>query len=366
MALDTDIFGSAPSRAQVDSDIFKDLPAEKEEAAPIEMKAKKAMTPGELAIQKVKTEGWGTGLPKLAYDAGGWVAEKTGSPVLGAAVSVIPDAINMILGGAYGQQAAPMFDASGKFLMRSAMKPTLEQVKKGRAAPAVQTMLDEGFNPTAGGVEGMKSLISDLSEQVSKSVGSSGARIDTHKVADYVPQAYQRFQNGPLALQAIDDLGKVQANFLQHPNIGGARDIPVQLAQEMKTGYQRAIGDKGYGMLKTAETEGEKQVARGLRELIGEAVPAVKKPLEREANLIQAMKIAERRVAVDANKNPLGLGWLAQPWMIPFWMWDRSALAKGLTARALYSGQEAIPASVGALGGLGYGRYPALYDQEKQ
>lgn len=356
MALDTDIFGSAPSARSNDSDIFKDLPAEKEEAAPVEMKPKKAMTPGEMAIQKVKTQGWGTGLPKLAYEAGGWVAEKTGLPALGAAVSVIPDAINMIIGGATAQQAAPLFDASGKFLMRSAMKPTLDQVKRGKASPAVQTMLDEGFNPTAGGVEAMKSRIGDLAEQVQQSIAQSGARIDTHKVADYVPQAYQRFQNGPLALQAIDDLGKVQANFLQHPNIGGARDIPVQLAQDMKSGYQRAIGDKGYGLLKSAETEGEKQVARGLRELIGEAVPAVKDPLKREANLIQALKIAERRVAVDANKNPLGLGWLAQPWMIPFWMWDRSALAKGLTARALYSGQEAIPASVGALGGAAYGQ----------
>jgi hypothetical protein len=314
------------------------------------------MDPTKEAIRKVKEQGWGTGLPKVAYDAGGLVAEKTGSPLLGAAVSVIPDFINMAIGSASGQAAAPVLDTAGKSLMRSAMKPTLDQVKKGRAAPAVKTMLDEGFNPTASGVEAMKGRIGDLAEQVKTSIANSGARIDTHRVADFVPQSYPRFQNGPMAVQAIDDLGKVQANFIQHPNVGGARDIPIQVAQDMKSGYQKAIGDKGYGLLKTPETEGEKQIARGLRELIGEAVPAVQQPLKREQDLIQALKIAERRVAVDANKNPVGLGWLAQPWMIPFWMWDRSAAAKGLTARALYSGQQHIPATAGALAGALYGQ----------
>jgi hypothetical protein len=355
MPIDPEIFGSGPTDKRADSDIFKDLPTQEATEEPAPKMAPK-LTEAQLAIQKVKNQGWGTGLPKVAYDAGGWVAEKTGSPLLGAAVSVIPDFINMAIGSASGQAAAPVFDAAGKSLMSSAMKPTLEQVKKGRAAPAVKTMLDEGFNPTAGGVEAMKGRIADLAEQVKTSISSSGARIDTHKVADFVPQAYPRFQNGPMAVQAIDDLGKVQSNFLQHPNIGGARDIPVQLAQDMKSGYQKAVGDKGYGLLKTPETEGEKQIARGLRELIGDAVPAVQAPLKRESDLIQALKIAERRAAVDANKNPIGLGWLAQPWMIPFWMWDRSALAKGLTARALYSGQQHIPATAGALGGALYGQ----------
>jgi hypothetical protein len=358
MANDTDIFG-APAAAEApgirDADIFKDLPQQEAVEEPVKM-APKQLTPTEIAYQKVMKQGWGTGLPKVAYDAGGAVAEKTGSPLLGAAVSALPDFINMAIGSASFQAAAPVFDAAGKSLMRSAMKPTLDQVKRGKAAPAVKTMLDEGFNPTAGGVEAMKSRMGDLAEQVKDTISSSGARIDTHKVADFVPQAYQRFQNGPQAVQAIDDLGKVQSNFIQHPNVGGARDIPIQLAQDMKSGYQKAIGDKGYGLLKTPETEGEKQIARGLRELIGEAVPAVQSPLKREADLIQALKIAERRVAIDANKNPIGLGWLAQPWMIPFWMWDRSALAKGLTARALYSGQQHIPATAGAVGGALYGQ----------
>jgi hypothetical protein len=54
----------------------------------------------------------------------------------------------------------------------------------------------------------------------------------------------------------------------------------------------------------------------------------VQEPLSKEAEIIRALKIAERRAAVDANKNPIGLGWIGQPWMVPFWMWDRSALGE--------------------------------------
>jgi hypothetical protein len=353
MALDPDIFGSPAAEQAGDPDIFKDLPAQEAPERP-KMEAK-VPTPKELAIQKAMSGGWGTGLPKAAYAMGGAITDMTGLPSLGAAASVIPDAIQMAFGGAVGKTAAPLLESAGKFFMSSAMKPTLDQVKRGRAAPAIKTMLDEGFNPTAGGVEVMKSTLNDLGSQVRDSISKSGAMIDTRTIADYVPQAYPRFQNGPLAVPAIEDLGKVQANFLDHPNILGAREIPVQLAQDMKTGYQKAIGDKGYDALKTPGTEGEKQIARGLREQIAAAVPAVSSPLARESNIINALKIAERRVAVDANKNPVGLGWLGQPWMIPFWMWDRSALAKSLTARALYSGKEAIPGTIGTAAGALHG-----------
>ena len=259
--------------------------------------------------------------------------------------------IPMIPAGKAASTAAPAFEKTGQVLMRSAMKPTLQEVKRGRAATAVQTMLDEGLNPTASGVEKMKAKIAELGETVQDAISTSGATISTKEVADYVPSALDRFKNGPLASQAVDDLGKVQTAFIEHPNVQGAKDIPIQLAQAMKSGYQKAIGDKGYGELKSAMTEGEKQIARGLREKIAEAVPSVTNPLSRESDLIRALKIAERRVAVDANKNPIGLGWLAQPWMVPFWMWDRSALAKAMTARGLYSGSEQIPTNLGRLGG---------------
>ena len=370
MPIDTEIFGSSAGvKSAQDSDIFKDLPAAKEAPA-AEEKPKPAAIPAPMTgkpyspqqqamVADMQARPWGSGLPKVMYDVGGRIAD-AGFPGVGAAVNAIPDALQMMFGANVGPAVAgPAMESTARVLMRSAMKPTLEEVKKGRAAPAVETMLREGFNPTAGGVEKMKSTLSDLGQQVQGQIANSGAMIPTGKVADYVQSAYPRFANGPLANSAIEDLGNVQRQFIDHPNILGSREIPVQLAQDMKQGYQRAIGDKGYDVLKTPTTEGEKQIARGLRESIAEAVPGVVEPLSKEADIIRALKIAERRVAVDSNKNPIGLGWIGQPWMIPFWMWDRSALGKALTARALYSGSESIP----MLGGAGAG---ALYSANQK
>ena len=365
MANDTDIFGAAAS--QKDPDIFKDVSSPSKEEP--QAAAPRVETEREAAIRKGK-EGaatWGQGFAPKMEDLGVKLAVATGNPYLGAAVGttlgVLPDAVQMVIGGKVGQTAAePATNWLSQFLMRSALKPS-STVNQSRAEQAVKTLLDEGINVTEGGVDKGRGIVGALSNQVDKAIAGSGARISTADVADYVPQAYERFKNGPLAVQAINDLGKVQSDFIGHPNILGAKDIPVQVAQEMKTGYQRAIGDKGYGLLKTPETEGEKQIARGLREKIGQAVPSVVDPLAREANLISALKLAERRVAVDANKNPIGLGALvSQPWMFPVWMWDRSPLGKSVAARMLYSGYPQTAA--GSIGALYANQQGALYKPE--
>lgn len=370
---DADIFGDLKQPAKGDADIFVDLkqeePAPQAASAPQAPQAKSRLNPEQQATYDSVMGGgaWGTGAPKLAYEMGGNVTDLTGLPSLGAAVSAIPDALQALLSGNITAAATkPITEAASKFLMQSALKPTLDQVKRGRAAPAVQKMLKDGeggllsmpgYNPTPGGVEKMKSTLSALGDTVKQEISNSGAMIPTADVADYATKAYPRFASGPLARQAIDDIGKAQQEFIGHPSVMGAREIPIQQAQDMKTGYQRAIGDKGYDVLKTPGTEAEKQIARGLRELVGQARPGVVEPLKRESEIINALKMAERRVAVDANKNPVGLGWLGSPWMIPFWMWDRSAAAKGMTARALANGN--YPALMGTAGG-------ALYPPKQQ
>jgi hypothetical protein len=374
---DSDIFkdlsaGDQPAKG--DAEIFVDLeqPAEAQAAPVSAPKATNSrLTPEQEAAYKavMGSGAWGSGVPKLAYELGGKITDLTGMPSLGAVVNVIPDALQAMLGGNIAAAGTkPVTEWAAKTLMGSALKPTLDQVKKGKAAPAIETMLKDGqgglfsmpgYNPTPGGVEKMKSTLGDLGDKVKQEIANSGAMISTSDVADFAAKAYPRFANGPLAKSAIDDLGKVQQEFIDHPSVMGAREIPIQQAQDMKRGYQSAVGDKGYDQLKTPATEGEKQIARGLRELIGQARPSVLEPLARESNVINALKMAERRVAIDANKNPIGLGWLGQPWMIPFWMWDRSALAKGVTARALYSGNYP------ALGGAGATSYGALYRPEE-
>ena len=295
----------------------------------------------------------------LAYKGGAATTDLTGSPAAGGLVNAGINAVPMLAGGELAKPlTAAVANPLSRWLMQSALKPTLAMRQSGKAERAITTMLQRGDTVSAGGVENQQQRIGDLAGQVNQAIANSGARVSTSNVANYVPQAYPQFADGPLATPAIQALGDVQTAFLQHPNINGAADIPVQVAQDMKRGYQKAIGDKGYGELKTPSTEGEKQIARGLREQISQAIPAVAPLNAEEAAIINALKMNQRAVALDSNKNPLGMGSLiSQPWMIPYWMWDRSPYGKSVIANALYSPYtQALPGVVGG----------ALYDKVTQ
>jgi len=312
------------------------------------------------AVADLQARPWGSGIPKLAYKAGEKVTDfLTGmgaSPEVAAgggfAANVVSQAVPALMSGFAVQKAAsPLMEAAGKSLMQSAVKPTLADLKSGKAARAIETMLKEGYNPTKGGVEAMKSRISDLNDEIAQAIQNSNATVDKGKVASYLNDALQKFEKQVNPTADVNAIQNAWTEFLTHPLLAGSNKIPVQLAQEMKRGTYKALGDKSYGELKGAATEAQKTLARGLKEEISAAVPQVAAKNQLESELINAAKIAERRVLMDANKNPLGLGWLAQPWMIPFWMWDRSPGAKALTARGLYSGSDAVPLAAGSGGG---------------
>src|SRR5678816_1208501 len=146
MPIDPEIFG-APAEQRKDSDIFKDSApvAVKDEPQPV----KKVETERE-AILRMARQGaasWGMGFAPKMEDVGVKLAVATGNPYLGAAVGttlgIIPDAVQMVTGGKMGEAAAqvakPVTEPVAEFFMRSAMKPTLDQVKKGNAAAAVKT-----------------------------------------------------------------------------------------------------------------------------------------------------------------------------------------------------------------------------------
>lgn len=230
-------------------------------------------------------------------------------------------------------------DSASKKLMNSALKPTIEMHRKGEAAKAVQTMLDEGLNATKGGVEKLNTLIDDINDAVKKAVGSSTATVDKKKVLsalDDTKNAFIKDVSPASALNQIDEVGK---GFATHPLIPNDQ-IPVQLAQDLKVGTYRNL-KKSYGEMKGAETEARKALARGLKEEIALAVPEVSALNAREGGLLNALKVAERRVLMDANKNPIGLGAIA-PNKAAFlaFLADRNAALKSIAARGAYQASQ--------------------------
>src|SRR5262245_23509515 len=89
-----------------------------------------AMTPTQQAIQRVKTQGWGTGLPKAMEGVGENISEGLsvrGVPIplaagIGTAVSVVPEALQMALGGSVGGQAAAKASPIMEWLAKRGMQ----------------------------------------------------------------------------------------------------------------------------------------------------------------------------------------------------------------------------------------------------
>lgn len=313
------------------------------------------------AIEGITNRGWGTGLPNAAYDVGGKVtdlASKVMPPepaaALGYGANVGVQAIPALFSGQVAKElGSPLMQSMGRGLMRSAVKPTLQDLRSGDAAKGIETMLKQGYNPTAGGVRAMQGKIDALASQISKEIAESPAVINKYDVAKRLSETLQRFRQQVNPGADTKAVAQAWDEFLESIQ---KIDIPVQLAQKLKTGTYRALGDKPYGELQGAATEAQKQLARGLKEEISAAVPNVAKLNTAEAELINARNLAERRALMSGNRNPLGLAPLAGgPTGVMAFLADKSDLFKSLLARMLYSGSEVIPRTVGTAAGAGVG-----------
>ena len=266
---------------------------------------------------------------------------------VGAATEVaVPTLAGAIAGRAIAQ---PVAKAAGERLMSSALKPSSKDLLSGDAAKAVQTMLDEGVNVTAGGAAALRAKISALHNEVAKKIAASPEMVDKAYVASEVSKTLAKFRNqvtpGADRKAILDAWQEFNTRF-------GAK-IPVAEAQAMKQGTQ-AIISKKYGEIGSAATETQKGMARGLRLGIEDVIPEVKHLNAQESKLLNALYMADRRAALEGNKNIAGLSLLAKnPEAAAAFMVDRSSLFKSLLARMIHSrGGDVGAIAGGAAGGV--------------
>lgn len=259
----------------------------------------------------------------------------------GAARAFAPQAADLLRGAPGG--GAGKFTARG--MMQSALKPTQEELTTGKAGRAIDTMLDNGLNVTRGGVDRMQATVDHLNTQIDAIIDSNPAlRINKGPVRQAAEATRDRFLN---QVNAADDYNAVQRvinNFMNPPAGGGRSTLSIRDAQEMKKGtYRQLEARRAYkgDDLKAAQVEGERAMASALREAIARAQPAVQPLNEAESQMLNALSLTERRVLMDANKNPAGLSWLTlNPVKFAGFMADRSPLFKSLIARMLNTGAE--------------------------
>lgn len=304
-------------------------------------------------------------ITKGAYHAGGKVAEMAtslgASPEVaggaGYATNVGLQAIPALIGGGAGSFIGNLAKSAGQRVMRGALKPSVLEAISGKGDRAAITMLDNGANVTQGGIRKLLEKELNLGGQEKALVSGSSDVLSKQQLADALTATEKRFTSQVDPMNDIESIRALKDRFLNHPSLP-TNDVPVQMAQELKQGTYKVLGDKAYtGELKGAEAEGQKALARALREGIESKIPAVAPINAERSDLINAIKIATHRDAVAGNKNPLGgFPLLAHsPQAALAMMADRSELFKSLLARALYTGGKPTSTALGASAGAMYG-----------
>jgi hypothetical protein len=239
--------------------------------------------------------------------------------------------------------------------MQSAMKP--EKALRGAASDkAATTMLERGINATTGGRDKLQTMVSGLETQIDDILKNSTAQVDKNAVGMSLRTAIDKVKTN---LSASDDIATVQKSlkeFLNHPLLNNSNSMPVSLANKIKQSIYSTLGPNAFapGVKVGVERLADKTLARGLREGVARAEPAVVAPMAEQAELLNALKVMGPQALRSGNKNPVGLGALSPSVENALvWMLDRNPWAQSMIARAMYQGSGAIPTAAGAsLGGL--------------
>ena len=291
---------------------------------------------------------------KAAYGAGGKVTDALASRVspevaagAGFATNVAVQAVPTVLGGEAAKLiGGPAMQSAGKYVMQSALKPPPASMvggSKSDAAKAIKTLLDEGVNVTPGGAAKLRGMIDKLNKEITERIAKSPDIADKGTIYREFAKTLEKFRNQATPGADVKALQKVWKEFdktYEH--------LPIQKAQAVKQGTYGVLNKK-YGEIGSAETEGQKAVARGLRVSIEEKIPEVSKLNAKEKSLIEALEFAEHRAAQSGNTNLAGLAFLTNnPKAAAAFMADRSSLFKSILARMLHSGSRTVPGAAGS------------------
>lgn len=245
-------------------------------------------------------------------------------------------------------KAATVGGRTAEGLMQSALKPgasKLRDVIKGKATtpPVVKTLLDEGISVSESGMGKLNRLLTAKNDELRAIIAQSSATISPDDVAARAMTSRPKIAAQVTPASDLKAFDAAIDEFVQaHQGSGlikGGTPIPVQEAQALKTGTYSNLGTKAYGELKGASVEGQKALARGLKEEIEAAIPTADvQGINRQIGRLQeAQDPLGRRVALAANRDPAGLAPLAHSStnFIAMLML-RDPVVKSMLARGMY------------------------------
>jgi len=274
-------------------------------------------------------------------------------------------AINFLPASGVGQVTTKLFPGIAETvkrtipetLMQSALKPTLKQLETGQADTAIQTLLKEDVNPTltktifGKGIDTLQAKVDTLNSQIVDIIKNSKGTVSKSQVVAYLDDLEKNALNSALPAGDIAAIQAARQEFLSHPLLKNIEEIPIQLAQKLKVGTYKSLGEKAYGELKGATIEAGKTLARGFKDLIGKAEPGVLGLNKESQALYDTLDVAERRAFMEANKDIAGISTLSKDMKNQIAMMaDRSAPFKALLARTIYKAGKTGEKYSGLLG----------------
>jgi hypothetical protein len=250
--------------------------------------------------------------------------------------------------------------AGANKLMMSALKPAKAELTSGAGQKAVQTLLEEGVNPTVNrtifgrGLDTLESKVGALNNEISNIIQNSTQTISKQSVINYLDDLIEKAKYSLAPDADIAAVQTVKNQFIAHPLATGT-DIPVQLAQKLKQGTYKSIGTKNFNELGGFTKEAMRAGAKGLKEGIASVEP-VNLLNAKESQLINALDVAESRAYTALKNNPVGIAGLSSdPIQFAGMMADRSDAFKALIARMMYQTGQGLkriptPANKGLVG----------------
>lgn len=295
----------------------------------------------------------GKGFDWLGGKATDLLAGKVKPEVAGAIGTGISVGLPAAIGGGIGRLGADAVKREGKDLMISALRPTKLQRVSGDAERAATTMIDEGKNVTRGGVTALREKVGTLNDELQTALNSSPATVDKSAIASRLQDVISKIETSTFTPQErVKAVEKIYNDVIGNTSI--PNQIPVALANKIKSGIYKELGDLKYSRARTgapisdAETA-QMALARGAKEEISAAVPSAEPLNSRMGKLINAADMADNSVLASAANSPGGLAWLAHniPAAVSMLV-ARHPASKSMIARALHGGAETMTTGAGA------------------
>lgn len=255
--------------------------------------------------------------------------EQTGTgAVIGA---ITPGAVKA--SGALVSAVGDKLDSWAFNRMKSALKPSTGADPK-EVKLVIETMLSKGINVSNSGAEKLQNMIRSVSQEVDSMVNQSTGTVSKQDVIKALDRSVKKFSVQANPVSDLEALKNVRNEF---DNVWPDQ-IPVPVAHQMKKGTYSAINSRNYGETKGAAIEGQKDLARGLKEGVENLVPGVKSKNQDLQGMMTAADFLNRAAGRETNKDLLGLALLGPslPQLAGATL-DRNALFKSLLARGMHN-----------------------------